>query len=118
MDFDPEKIFLAYCLGIDENFRHRFTNLNSLAKKYNMSPEELLDKMRECRIDPATVRHVDFNVASRYAEAEELAMEGRFEDLKSFAKKAYRDYLSALSSTYDEKRDFEDVDYEKILDDK
>lgn len=115
MKVTPFQIFCGYYLGLDRDFRYRFFNLNSLASYYGMSVGELRAMMDEAGISPELTRHVNYNIAAAHATAQELAESGG-EDVRVFARRTFEEFLQARGG-YDAKRDFENVDYERILPD-
>jgi hypothetical protein len=109
----PFQAFCGYYLGLDSEFRYRFFNLGSLASHYGIGPGDLRAIMDEARISPETTRHVDYNIARAHATAQELAEVGG-EDVRAFARRTFEEFMQALGG-YDPTRDFENVDYDRIL---
>jgi hypothetical protein len=110
----PLQVFSGYYLGIGLDFSARFFHLNSLAAHFGIGPGELRALLEEYRLDPETVRHVDYNIAKAFATAQEIAIDGQADDVATFAARAFEDFRQAFGS-YDPKRDFENVDYDALL---
>lgn len=114
MDPTPFQLFCAYYLGLDKDFKYRFFNLTTMAEHFGVDPNRLRTLMDEWRLAPEDTRHVDYNIAKAHATAQEIAATGRREDVITFARKTFEEFMQARSG-YDPKKDFENVDYDKIL---
>jgi len=111
----PFMVFCGYYLGLDLEFRYRFFNIRSLASHFEMDPGDLKTMMDEMHLAPEDTRHVDYNIAKAHVTAQELAESGQRLDVESFARKTFEEFGQAMSG-YDPNRDFDDVDYDDILD--
>ena len=116
MEPTPFNIFCAYYLGMNERLESEFFNLNKLAQRMGMGPQELDRLMERYHLDATTMRHVPFNYSKAHGDIQDLLIEGRHQDALRLAKKFFKEWLAALSS-FDERLDFETVDYEHILGD-
>ena len=114
MDPTPFELFCAYYLGLDRDFRYRFFHLNSMAEYFRVEPSRLKLLMDEWRLAPEDTRHVDYNLAQAHATAQELATTARKDDVKAYATRVFEEFLQARGG-YDPKKDFENVDYDRIL---
>jgi len=113
----PFQVFCGYYLGLDKDFRYRFFNVNSLAAHYGIAPGELKGLLEEYGLTPEVTRHVNYNLAKAHAMAQEIVEFGGGEDIRSFARRTFEEFTAARGQTFDEHRDFENVDYDHILDD-
>lgn len=114
MDPTPFQVFCAYYLGLDREFRYRFFHLNAMAGHFGVDPMRLKALMDEWRLAPEDTRHVDYNLAQAHATAQEIARTGRHDDVEAFARRTFEEFLQARGR-YDPRRDFENVDYDRIL---
>ncbi len=114
MEPTPFQVFCAYYLGLDRDFRYRFFHLNAVAEHFGVAPERLKALMNEWRIAPEDTRHVDYNLARAHADAQEVATRGGRDDVVTFARRTWEEFLQARDG-YDPRRDFENVDYDRIL---
>lgn len=114
MKTTPFTVFCGYYLGLNKNFEAAWFNIHTLAKHLEMSPENLRALMDDHFMIPERVRHIDYNIAKAHATAQELAMDGRRDDVITFAKHTFMEFRQAMGS-YDESRDFEDINYDEIF---
>ncbi len=114
MDPTPFQVFCAYYLGLDREFRYRFFHLNAMAEHFGVAPPRLKALMDEWRLAPEDTRHVDYNLARAHATAQEIASQGQRDDVETFARRTWEEFLQARGG-YDPRRDFENVDYDHIL---
>lgn len=114
MDPTPFQLFCAYYLGLDRDFRYRFFHLNSMAEHFGVEPGRLKFLMDEWRLAPEDTRHVNYNLARAHATAQEIALSGHRDDVEAFARRTWDEFLQARGG-YDPRRDFENVDYDRIL---
>lgn len=111
----PFQIFCAYYLGLDLEFRYKFLNLNAVARMFGLTVYELRNLMDHYYLSPELTRHVNYNLASAHATAQELSQtKGRFE-VERYAIKCWEEFRQALDRTYDHKKDFENIDYDNIV---
>ncbi len=110
----PFQVFCGYFLGLDRDLRYRFFNAGSLARYFEISPDELRAAMEEYHLTPEQSRHVDYNLAKAHADAQEIAMFGGREDVEQFAKRTYREFVAAFDG-YEPSKDFENVDYDHLF---
>lgn len=110
----PFELFCAYHLGLDREFRYRFFNLNSMARYFSLTTNEVRQLLEDFHLRPEDTRHVPFNVARAHATAQELAEQGNRLEVELFARKAFEEYMQSLGG-YDPLRDFEEVDYDRIV---
>lgn len=114
MDPTPFQVFCAYYLGLDREFQYRFFHLNAMAEHFGVAPLRLKALMDEWRLAPEDTRHVDYNLARAHATAQEIARQGQREDVETFARRTWDEFVQAMAG-YDPRRDFENVDYDRIL---
>jgi len=107
----PFELFCAYYLGLDENVEPRFFNMNSLAQATGLPLDDLIRLMERYHLDAPTMRHVPFNVSKAHADCQDLAFGGNKKDALRLARKYFEAYIKLLKE-YDEKLDFETLDYD------
>ncbi|MBM4396678.1 MAG: hypothetical protein FJ087_13440 [Deltaproteobacteria bacterium] len=113
----PFQVFCGYYLGLDRDLKYHFFNLAALARHYEIAPDELRALLEQYDLTPEVTRHVDYNLAKAHANAQDIAGFGGSEDIVSFARRTFDEFMAARGWTYDERRDFENIDYERILPD-
>ena len=106
----PKDLFALYHLGLDAQGSYRFRNLSDVARTCAASPETVLQWLRESRIDPDTISHVDFNLSKWHVEAQFVAAA----DAGALVQKAWDGYQAAARDRRDPERVFHDVDYDDI----
>lgn len=92
---DAFELFCFYHLGLDREWRYRFRNVNSAARAYNTTVEQVKAWLVAERIDPETVTSVPYALARAHSEAQILALEGKVEQLPAFARRVYDDFRAA-----------------------
>jgi hypothetical protein len=112
----PFQLFCGYYLGLDKDLRYRFFNQASLASHYGVDSRELREAMEEYRLTPEDTRHVDYNLARAHATAQDLVESAGADEVKAFAARTFEEFRAAMGG-YDATRDFENVDYDRILSD-
>ncbi len=107
------ELFCMYYLGLTPEFQARFYNINSVARHYGVSAQDVESWLEEYHLQPSLFPHIDFNVAKAHGEAQELGLFGTPDEAREFARKTFQQVIAALD-TYSENKWFEDVDYEDI----
>lgn len=110
----PFQVFCGYYLGLDRDFRYRFFNQDQLARHYGIEPSELRHLMEEFHLTPELTRHVDYNLVRAHATAQEIVEFGGAEDVRTFAKRTFEEFVQALQR-YDPSRDYDGVDYDRLF---
>jgi hypothetical protein len=69
----PRELFALYHLGLDREGRYRFRNLHDCARAHGVDAATFEGWLRRHRLDAASVKRVDFNLAVAHAEAQFVA---------------------------------------------
>lgn len=110
------EVFAFYHLGLDREFEYAFRNVNQAAAYFSMGIDELGAFLETHRMDPETIRHVDFNLSAAHADAQMMDLDGAsIEARETFAKDTWKRYQAALQGSYDKSRQFDDVDWDNPL---
>lgn len=107
------QLFCMYHLGLSPRWEPKFYNINSAARELGVLPEQVMFWLREYGLASEQRFHVDYNLARAYGEVQDLAMKGRLDLVKSYAKKVFSEYMQALQGYKDSHKRF-DVDYDNI----
>ncbi len=110
---DPFELFIRYHLGLDGDLRSKFYNLTSLAREYDVGPEEIGDWLSEARLSSDISGHVDFKLAEAHGEAQILAITGTQEEVRAFALRTFEGYRASLG-TYDPKTFRHGTDWDNV----
>ncbi len=108
------ELFCMYHLGLSPDFRPKFYNLNMVATHFGVTPDEVRAWLEEYHLSPEIFRHIDFNLAVAHGRAQEAAMVGGPDEVRSFAQTAFDEMRGALGG-YSEKKNEDDVDYDDLL---
>lgn len=103
----PFHIFCLYYLGLTPEGQVRFQNANQVAKRFNWTPDMLLDFLRKHRMHPDLVVNTDFplaryqvelQLAAQHEDSEELHARalGIYEAFTGVAGQKPRDWLKEI----------------------
>lgn len=107
------QLFCMYYLGLTPEYRAKFYNVNSVARHFGVTPKEVENWLFDYHIQPSVFPRIDYNLAEAHGKAQELGMFYSTDEAKGFAKKTFKEVISALDN-YSEKAWFEDVDYDDL----
>ena len=107
MNPDPFQIFCLYYLGLTPEGEVRFQNANQVARRFNWTPDMLLDFLRKHRLHPDLVLNTDFplsryqvdlQLAAREEDTERLHARalGIYEAFTGVAGRKSRDWLKEI----------------------
>ena len=95
---EPFALFCAYHLGITEENRYRFQNVHEVARRFGASVEAVQSALKAYGLDPDTLIHSGFELASAQADVQ-LSPPGV--DLTVLARMHYEALLEAEPSERD-----------------
>ena len=104
---DPFQVFCLYYLGLTPEGEVRFQNANQVAKRFNWTPEMLLEFLHRNRLHPDLVLNTDFplsryqvdlQIAAQYEDCERLHARalGIYEAFTGIAGRKRRDWLKEI----------------------
>ena len=103
MASDPFDVFCLYYLGLTPDGEVRFQNANQVARRFNWTPDALLEFLATHRIHPDLVLHTDFPL-SRYQVDLQIAAEE--EDTKTLHARALQIYEDFGQTAGKKRRDW------------
>lgn len=109
---EPFALFCAYHLGIGEDNRCRFQNVNEVARRFGVGVSELQEALRAYALDSDTLIDVDFDLASAQADVQ-VSPPGV--DLVSLARMHYDALLEAAPKSRDWEAELADAAAENEL---
>jgi hypothetical protein len=86
---DPFQVFCLYYLGLTPEGTVRFQNANQVAKRFNWTPEKLLDFLHAHRMHPDLVLNTDFPLSRHQVD---LQIAAQHEDPERLHARALRIY--------------------------
>ena len=89
---DAFEMFCAYHLGIGANKEYKLSNINEIAKRFNMNPAMVRQVVKEMGMDAASLLDRDFDMSLAQLDIQ-VAPEGI--DRLELAKGIYEDYLQS-----------------------
>jgi hypothetical protein len=88
----PFHIFCLYYLGLTPEGQVRFQNANQVAKRFNWTPDMLLDFLRKNRLHPDIVLNTDFPLARYQVDLQIAAQVEDSEELHARALEIFEAY--------------------------
>ena len=89
---DPFDMFCLYYLGLTPEGEVRFVNANQIAKRFNWTPQAVLDYLRKHRMHPDAVLNTDFPMARYQADLQIAAAKEDSETLRLRAEMIYESF--------------------------
>lgn len=108
---DAFEMFCAYHLGIGPNKEYKLSNINEIAKRFNMNPAMVRQVVKELGMDAASLLDRDFDMSLAQLDIQ-VAPEGI--DRMELAKGIYEDYLKSPVKKRDWKKILEEDRQENI----
>lgn len=102
---DAFELFCAYHLGIGPNKEYKLSNINEIAKRFNMNPAMIRQVVKELGMDSASLLDRDFDMSLAQLDIQ-VAPEGI--DRLELAKGIYTDYLQSPVKKRDWQKIIED----------
>lgn len=109
---EPFALFCAYHLGIGEDNRCRFQNVNEVARRFGVSVSEVQEALRAYALDSDTLINMDFDLAGAQADVQ-VSPPGV--DLVSLARMHYDALLEAAPKSRDWEAELADAAAENEL---
>jgi len=113
---DDFTLFAQYHLGLLPDGQAQFSNIGDVARRYEVSVDEVKTWLVEARIDAATADDTDYDLPGQHAEAQVLALLGDAATTLAFAKKTYEEYRARLG--HKRVRTFADDENDKTVSDR
>lgn len=110
-NIDAFEMFCAYHLGIGPNKEYKLSNINEIAKRFNMNPAMVRQVVKELGMDAASLLDRDFDMSLAQLDIQ-VAPEGI--DRMELAKGIYEDYLKSPVKKRDWKKILEEDRQENI----
>lgn len=104
-NIDAFELFCAYHLGIGPNKEYKLSNINEIAKRFNMNPAMIRQVVKELGMDSASLLDRDFDMSLAQLDIQ-VAPEGI--DRMELAKAIYTDYLQSPVKKRDWQKIIED----------
>ncbi len=98
---DPFELFCWYYLGLSPGGVYRFINGIHVAQHYICTVEDLMDYLKQHRIDPDTVLNTDFPLARYQIDVQLAARERGAEDLLQLAGRIFSEFRARLGTARD-----------------
>ncbi len=94
---DAFALFAFYHLGLDpETWQYRFRNLHAVARRWNVTSDDVTRWLAAHRLDADTCVRVDFNLAGAHGAAMGLELDGApAEARRAFAEATWAQFTAA-----------------------
>jgi hypothetical protein len=112
---DEFELFAQLHLGLLPDGNALEQDLGELARRLELAPEELLERLRRAQIDPPTVEETDYDLSRPHSEAQVLALLGDQSETLAFARRVYDEYRARLGH---KRARFDDDFLDKTVSDK